>query len=105
VGSNPTLSAILEKGKGKSPKIARDFLPFYFYLFPWLGKVQEWFNWQHWKCCVRQRTVGSNPTLSAITTDIRCQRSEVRCQISDIRGQTECDNLITSGVLEDLPEA
>ena len=31
-----------------------------------MGKVQEWLNWQHWKCCVRQRTVGSNPTLSAI---------------------------------------
>jgi hypothetical protein len=31
------------------------------------GKVQEWLNWQHWKCCVPQKgTVGSNPTLSAI---------------------------------------
>ena len=33
----------------------------------WSGKVQEWLNWQHWKCCVPQKgTVGSNPTLSAI---------------------------------------
>ncbi len=27
--------------------------------------MQEWPNWQHWKCCVGQPTVGSNPTLSA----------------------------------------
>ena len=42
VGSNPTLSAIIS------------------------GKVQEWLNWQHWKCCEPQKgSVGSNPTLSA----------------------------------------
>jgi hypothetical protein len=30
------------------------------------GKVQEWLNWQHWKCCEPQKgSVGSNPTLSA----------------------------------------
>ncbi len=33
-----------------------------------LGKVQEWLNWQHWKCCEPQKgSVGSNPTLSAIS--------------------------------------
>ena len=20
----------------------------------YLGEVQEWLNWQHWKCCVRE---------------------------------------------------
>ena len=30
------------------------------------GEVSEWSKVQHWKCCVRDnRTVGSNPTLSA----------------------------------------
>jgi hypothetical protein len=29
--------------------------------------VQEWLNWQHWKCCEPQKgSVGSNPTSSAI---------------------------------------
>ena len=30
------------------------------------GEVAEWSKAQHWKCCVPQGTVGSNPTLSAI---------------------------------------
>ena len=34
-------------------------------MFRYKGEVQEWPNWQHWKCCVGQPTVGSNPTLSA----------------------------------------
>ncbi len=34
-------------------------------MFRCKGEVQEWPNWQHWKCCVGQPTVGSNPTLSA----------------------------------------
>ena len=29
------------------------------------GELSEWSMVQHWKCCVRQRTGGSNPPLSA----------------------------------------
>ena len=29
------------------------------------GEVSEWSMVQHWKCCVRKRTAGSNPVLSA----------------------------------------
>ncbi len=30
------------------------------------GEVQEWLNWHAWKACVRRnRTEGSNPSLSA----------------------------------------
>ena len=48
VGSNPTLSAI-------------SILLIIFH-----GEVQEWLNWQHWKCCEPVKgSVGSNPTLSA----------------------------------------
>ena len=31
-----------------------------------IGEVSEWSKVQHWKCCVRKRTQGSNPCLSAI---------------------------------------
>lgn len=31
------------------------------------GEVAEWSKAQHWKCCVAQVTVGSNPTLSVQT--------------------------------------
>jgi hypothetical protein len=58
VGSNPTLSATLQREKKErvkrqkvEPIFAFLLLPFTFLLV--LGKVQEWFNWQHWKCCVR----------------------------------------------------
>ncbi len=30
------------------------------------GRVQERLNWHAWRACVRKRTVGSNPTPSAI---------------------------------------
>ena len=33
-----------------------------------IGEVSEWSKVQHWKCCVRKRTQGSNPCLSAIFT-------------------------------------
>ena len=29
-----------------------------------VGEVAEWSMAQHWKCCVGQLTVGSNPTFS-----------------------------------------
>jgi hypothetical protein len=29
-----------------------------------VGEVAEWSKAQHWKCCVGQLTVGSNPTFS-----------------------------------------
>ena len=38
MGSNPTLSAIT----------------FLYISFRNFGEVQEWLNWQHWKCCERE---------------------------------------------------
>ena len=35
------------------------------------GEMQEWFNWRSWKDRVSKGTVGSNPTLSALTTFYR----------------------------------
>ena len=40
------------------------------------GEVSEWSMVQHWKCCVRQRTAGSNPVLSAKT-----RKSRILCGI------------------------
>ena len=40
------------------------------------GEVSEWSMVQHWKCCVRQRTAGSNPVLSAKT-----RKSRIICGI------------------------
>ena len=53
VGSNPTLSAsrfwildfrLQNNGSPLESKIQN----------PKSGEVQEWLNWQHWKCCVRE---------------------------------------------------
>jgi hypothetical protein len=72
VGSNPTLSAIsildfgfwIEEQSG----FWTDRNPLSCLKKSTNGKMQEWLNWQHWKCCVPQKgTVGSNPTLSAIS--------------------------------------
>jgi hypothetical protein len=65
VGSNPTLSAISILDLGLR---ILDWLKSAFLSLSTDGKVQERLNWQHWKCCVPQKgTVGSNPTLSAIS--------------------------------------
>ena len=40
VGSNPTLSATTNLEIRNSNSLS--------------GEVQEWLNWQHWKCCVRE---------------------------------------------------
>ena len=71
MGSNPTLSAMtLPIVDCQFPIDSPSDRPNQLAIGNWqssiFGKVQEWLNWQHWKCCVRQRTVGSNPTLSAI---------------------------------------
>src|SRR3982750_3030940 len=39
------------------------------FILPHSGEVQEWLNWQHWKCCVREtvpwvRIPPSPPSLS-----------------------------------------
>ena len=73
VGSNPTLSAITQgkrekiKGKSQRPKTASLF-PFAFLLLPcfWRGAgVAELAALE--MLCTGNCTVGSNPTLSAIT--------------------------------------
>ena len=48
VGSNPTLSALLMEASSSVN-----------------GEVTEWTKVHDWKSCVRQRTEGSNPSLSA----------------------------------------
>ena len=34
-----------------------------------VGEVAEWSKAQHWKCCVGQLTVGSNPTFSVTSKE------------------------------------
>src|SRR5947208_3571632 len=34
-------------------KLVALFIPHPSSLIPFRGEVQEWLNWQHWKCCVR----------------------------------------------------
>ena len=70
VGSNPTLSATpISDLRFRIYKTrVSDGNPFFFEKFNFRGKMQEWLNWQHWKCCEPQKgSVGSNPTLSAIS--------------------------------------
>ena len=68
MGSNPTLSAILNSTR---PRHRRP--PSHPTRISILksngasiqGEVSEWLKVQHWKCCVVKATAGSNPALSA----------------------------------------
>ena len=53
VGSNPTLSANSPVPRSSNEMPSKN------------GEMTEWLKVLAWKACVRQRTVGSNPTLSA----------------------------------------
>jgi hypothetical protein len=39
--------------KDESEQLSTLFHPSALILHPF-GEVQEWLNWQHWKCCVRE---------------------------------------------------
>ena len=69
MGSNPTLSA--------------KHLPIRHNENPGHGEMTEWLKVHAWKACVRQRTVGSNPTLSARIVEHRSfwGPSPVHCDI------------------------
>ena len=40
------------------------------------GEVQEWLNWQHWKCCVRETVPWVRIPPSPPQQEVRDQRSE-----------------------------
>src|SRR6185295_1879227 len=46
---------------------------------PKSGEVQEWLNWQHWKCCVRETVPWVRIPPSPPESVISCRLSVSRC--------------------------
>lgn len=45
--------------------LIKKFSPLQFEIYIFYGEVAEWLKAPAWKACVRQRTEGSNPSLTA----------------------------------------